>query len=409
MGDDSGRDVPDSDEDDDQPRATRLRRGTVASTGKRVAVRGRADSSSDGEQEEEEEEDDDDDGPAAPRQPAAKPPPRRRTRAAAAVAAAPPPAAADVAALLPAGLDEEMLRAAWLRLPAKNRNPKDALMQGYRRQFPRWRLQLRQRFSLLFHGCGSKRALLNAFASEALPDGGVLSVRGHMAGVNARAVLAAVAGALAHRAPPRAGPDELLALIRGEPAARRLYVLIHNIDGPGLRAPEEQLWLGRLAQCPNVHLVASVDHVNAALLWEPRAAARFRWLWVEAPTYAAYEDETRDTPPLLTGCLQSSSKRGAATVLGTLVSAARAVFRVLAERQLGDPGGGGAGLALLYRMCRERFILNSEQALRSHLVEFRDHELVRGAPGPDGGELLFIPMEPAVLRQVLEEMDGAGQ
>jgi hypothetical protein len=45
---------------------------------------------------------------------------------------------------------------------------------------------------------------------------------------------------------------------------------------PGLRSPEDQLWLGRLAQCPNVHLAASVDHVNAALLWDARACARFR-------------------------------------------------------------------------------------------------------------------------------------
>jgi len=34
----------------------------------------------------------------------------------------------------------------------------------------------------------------------------------------------------------------------------------------------------------------------------PRTAPhRPRWLWVEAPTYAPYEDETRDMPPLLTG------------------------------------------------------------------------------------------------------------
>jgi len=48
-------------------------------------------------------------------------------------------------------------------------------------------------------------------------------------------------------------------------------------------------------------------------------------------------------------------------VLGTLVSSARSVFKVLAEHQLGDPGAGGASQALLFRMCRERFILNTEQ------------------------------------------------
>lgn len=44
------------------------------------------------------------------------------------------------------------------------------------------------------------------------------------------------------------------------------------------------------------------------------------------------------------------------------------------------------------------------QALRSHLVEFRDHELVRGRPGPDGGELLYIPMDSEALEAVLAEM-----
>lgn len=69
----------------------------------------------------------------------------------------------------------------------------------------------------------------------------------------------------------------------------------------GLRAPEEQLWLGRLAQCPAVHLLASVDHVGAAALWDKGTAALFRWCWQHAATYAPYELETLDLPPLLTG------------------------------------------------------------------------------------------------------------
>lgn len=93
----------------------------------------------------------------------------------------------------------------------------------------------RQRFSLLFHGFGSKRALLHAFASDALTDGGVLSIRGAAPGVTARAVLAAAAGALAHKGARGAGCEELLAAIQAEPPARRLYILLHNIDGPGAR------------------------------------------------------------------------------------------------------------------------------------------------------------------------------
>jgi hypothetical protein len=228
-------------------------------------------------------------GPGRPRKQVPPPPPAKRGRGAPKAAAGGGSGggsgAPGIAALLPAGLDEEMLRATWLQLPVKNRTGKDELLQGYRREFPRWRLLLRrggrvgrgrrgrglaapasgaaaaraaphpdaapcvppacpppthphsrprrQRFSLLFHGFGSKRALLEAFASEALTDGGVLAVRAHLPGVTAKAVLAAVASALGRKPGRSAGHDELLAAVQAEPAARRLYVIVHNVDGPG--------------------------------------------------------------------------------------------------------------------------------------------------------------------------------
>lgn len=46
----------------------------------------------------------------------------------------------------------------------------------------------RQRFSLLFYGLGSKRALLEAFAEESLTDGGVLACDGLAPGINAKQV-----------------------------------------------------------------------------------------------------------------------------------------------------------------------------------------------------------------------------
>jgi hypothetical protein len=58
-------------------------------------------------------------------------------------------------------------------------------------------------------------------------------VRGHLPGVTAKAVLAAAAAALGRKPGRGAGHDELLAAVQAEPAARRLYILIHNIDGPG--------------------------------------------------------------------------------------------------------------------------------------------------------------------------------
>lgn len=45
------------------------------------------------------------------------------------------------------------------------------------------------------------------------------------------------------------------------PAA--LYILIHNIDGPALRNLKAQTILSQLAAIPQIHFVASVDHINA--------------------------------------------------------------------------------------------------------------------------------------------------
>lgn len=42
-------------------------------------------------------------------------------------------------------------------------------------------------------------------------------------------------------------------------------VVIHNIDGPGLRDSETQQYLARLASCTHIRMVASIDHVNAPL------------------------------------------------------------------------------------------------------------------------------------------------
>lgn len=42
-------------------------------------------------------------------------------------------------------------------------------------------------------------------------------------------------------------------------------VVIHNIDGPGLREAETQQYLAQMASCSRIRVVASIDHVNAPL------------------------------------------------------------------------------------------------------------------------------------------------
>lgn len=74
---------------------------------------------------------------------------------------------------------------------------------------------------------------------------------------------------------------------------------MHSIEG--LADPQAQALLSELAAVPSVQLVASVDHVDAALLWDKEVAARFNWLWHDATTFAAYTDEVAGLASVLEG------------------------------------------------------------------------------------------------------------
>jgi origin recognition complex subunit 2 len=93
----------------------------------------------------------------------------------------------------------------------------------------------------------------------------------------------------------------------------------------GLRKLEDQQLLSELAACARVHLVASVDHIHAALLWSKQMARSFNWLWHNVTNFATYSAETAGIPSLLTGNLHATSQHSAVVVLRTLVPNARAV------------------------------------------------------------------------------------
>lgn len=63
-------------------------------------------------------------------------------------------------------------------------------------------------------------------------------------------------------------PNDCLELIEKTLKANtddRLYLIIHNIDGIMLRSNKAQNILAHLATIPNIHILASVDHINAPL------------------------------------------------------------------------------------------------------------------------------------------------
>lgn len=305
-------------------------------------------------------------------------------------------------------LSDEDARSQLQNLPVKNKAAKDALFLRHVRSFSKWLLPLREGYSLLFYGLGSKKALLEKFAREQLLDGGVVVFNGYRPTLKLREILSTVA---AQSEKPRGGDNRaILEHICSTPAQGGiLYVVLHNIDGPGLRSRETQEMLSELSRCPAVRLIASVDHVNSCLLWDKRTAARFNWLYFDVTTYAPYTVEAQEMPSLLVGRRETVRSSNAATVLRTLVPQARAIFKLLAEHQMEEREEGeeeGMTFAQLFRMSRERLLVANDAALRGHLTEFKDHDLLQTRRGQDGSDLLIIPIEEQTLLQVLEDVDA---
>lgn len=62
--------------------------------------------------------------------------------------------------------------------------------------------------------------------------------------------------------------DDLLAFLDGphyEDSEIFICMIVHNIDGPGLRDAETQQCLAQVAACSHVRIIASTDHVNTLL------------------------------------------------------------------------------------------------------------------------------------------------
>ena len=346
------------------------------------------------------------------------------------------------------------------------------------RRFPLWKQLLHSGgFSVLAYGFGSKRAILEAFAAQLQQDiqrardrdvpgadrtalvvadgyNPMLSVRLllqhvlHQSGLgDAEDRYAGGALAQADWGSGKSVADMLVkvgALLAAAPRSR-LYLVLHSIDGAALRTVEAQEALSRLAVLPQVHLVASVDHVNAPLLWPADTTlARFRWAWQDCTTFAPYDAEGAFMAVQLGDQSEGRRVRGAVMLLRGLTGNAQKIFQLLAEHQLrqlqchrdarpleadeADDADTTAAIGLsfdtLYRRCRQAFLVSNPNSLRAVLTELRDHELLVSLSGggqrqgkrpvaksrerrvgTDGAawEWLRIPLEAPPLQRILDE------
>ncbi|GAA6058019.1 hypothetical protein JCM3770_003973 [Rhodotorula araucariae] len=214
-------------------------------------------------------------------------------------------------------------------------------------KFARWLWELDQGFNLLLTGLGSKRTVMNSFAERARARGHVVVVNGfdtaaamvdvvtaledlvrlhgsresaadddeddEHASPRKRKRVAAISTPSKGKGKVKAAPSQaagaykaarpvsalesrvrrLCASVRAEATAhagfKPIYLVLHSLDGPSLRLPKHISLLALLAAQPHIHLVASIDHVRAPLLF-PTAIATARPPTADASTSSEAAD-----------------------------------------------------------------------------------------------------------------------
>ena len=309
-------------------------------------------------------------------------------------------------------LDQEAVQNALEVAPSPFQGDCRSLCNEYRELYPYWLFQMSHGYSILLYGLGSKQKLMEDFCTEYLSEAAHLVVNGYFPGLTVKHVLSKLTSDLLQHSGTFKSLSEQAHYIckaleeHGSDVPEELFLVIHNIDGPMLRGDKAQSTLSILAQCSHVHVIASIDHINAPLIWDQNKLSRFNWLWHDVTTYKPYKEETSYENSLLmqqSGTLALSSLTHVAK---SLTPNARGIFELLVKYHLehkDDSTYLGLSFHDLYLKCRERFLVNSDLTLKAQLTEFLDHKLVCSRKGGDGVEYLYVNIDDGTLMQYLEQ------
>ncbi|KZT58979.1 origin recognition complex subunit 2 [Calocera cornea HHB12733] len=338
----------------------------------------------------------------------------------------------------------------------------ERLREIHKKRFARWAFELGQGFNLLWYGYGSKRELLDSFAREVCAKHGhVALLHGYLPSISHTSVMASLLSLpfvpTEPAPPPPSSPAALEVLYHALSMSKRpLYLLVHSMDTTGFLTTPMRALLSLLALHPKCHLVATVDKINAPLLFTQRDlftrkhepldySSRmddeaelppipphrgFGFTWQEVTTFEHYTAELAPRASALSGgAAGTGGPNGAhldltATIhiLNSVPDKSKTLFTLLGKMQLeslssppGDEGAGlppgapkhAAALSHLLTQAREAFIATNEVQFRAQLAEFRDHGLVGGA-GSGAQEVLWVNVNKSVLQNVLRVLEEDG-
>ena len=323
-------------------------------------------------------------------------------------------------------MDAAAVRSALQTAPQAFHEDFRTLYEEHLNLFSYWLFQMSAGFNVILYGLGSKRELIDGFRNKKLADSTHLVVNGYFPGLTMKQVLHTLSCDLLSQVGTFKNHSEHAKSIcraleenqgeeegegQGDGCVKEVFLVVHNIDGPSLRSEKAQTPLSILAQSPHVHVLASIDHINASLVWDQGRLSRFNWLWHDVTTYEPYLEETSYENSLMVKQSGALALSGLRHVIQSLTPNAQGIFKLIVGYHLecgSQTGYQGFPFHDCYMQCRERFLVNSELTLRTQLTEFCDHKLVRCRHGNDGVEYLLVPVDNSTLVEFLEEEEKKG-
>ena len=318
-------------------------------------------------------------------------------------------------------LSQETLDQLLATEPVKYEEEKLALFDGYRDQFERWLQLLSDGFNIVLFGLGSKKSLLEEFRTEALEGQDCVVVNGFFPSLTTKHILNSLTIDLLEHDGTFSSVVEQVEFIRQELNSverkdRPIYIIVHNIDGPNLRGEKAQGILTQLVAIPMIHLVCSIDHINAPLLWDQQKLSKFTFVWFDATTFMPYSEETRNENSFMVKQSGTLALNSLNHVFASLTPNAKDIYLMIAQYQIDslheqevedkdneETAHRGIAFNDLYRKCKGAFLVNSDLTLRAQLIEFRDHKLINVKKGQDGYDYLTIPLISNTLKEFIED------
>ncbi|KAG9310963.1 origin recognition complex subunit 2-domain-containing protein, partial [Chiua virens] len=305
-----------------------------------------------------------------------------------------------------------------------------------RTAYRRYAHELDQGFNLVFYGFGSKRVVLNDFASQELARrGSVVIVNGYHPNTTLKDVLASI-----ERVP---SVTDYCCQRRGRTITTHMFLLLRRRRATHLA----RLFSGPPpSSSPGRSLPgdAAASHSEDTHTTSPKRGYAF--IWHDLTTLLRYDTELSfaDRSSISGASYASTGARSALAttpavgtstpltetavthVLAAVTSKAKKLFVLLGTKQLANveaASGAAAGADAqpttdmaqfgldydaLFSLARENFVATSDTALRALLGEFKDHGLILAGiagGGSGSGDSLWIPLRKERLVRVLKSIE----